>query len=279
MSSNLVFSGNLCSGKGASVNTKPLLSLIEHAQFQLALRIAEVRQVLKYGGSDRTPFQTKLASDLSKGPITTERSVFKPIKCHAKEGTFFCASMDISIPDAVRELLAYQIDLSFGFGLVPPVIFRNIPNYGTGSLQAWVDAPSAGSLRRNVGYDYHKNLNNPWLHRLVAFDVLIGNVDRHAGNWLVGNDLRVYSIDNGYAFPKRNDCRNIHSLALSGLIGQPVSEDTKELIMRIKEDKLISLMSSYGFKYQEPLGVIRRLRYLKNLKQWEPVGRLQLIAK
>jgi len=183
--------------------------------------------------------------------------------------------MDLMVPDAKRELLAYNIDLLCGFGLVPPVVWREIGHYGTGSLQAWVGVPSGGQWRRDFGYDYHQDTNNPWFHRLLAFDILIGNVDRHAANWLMDKLGRIYAIDNGYAFPKRNDCRFLSSLALKGLMGKPLSDDVKRILFSIPAEKLKNMVSDAGFRCREESGVLRRLNYLRKLQVWEPVGRVQ----
>jgi hypothetical protein len=115
------------------------------------------------------------------------------------------------------------------------------------------------------------------MHRIVAFDILIGNVDRHAKNWLMDTSGRVYAIDNGYAFPKRNDCRFISSLPLRGLVGQPLTNDVKQLLATISAEKVRSILNDVGFRCREDSGVLRRLNYLKTLVAWEPVGRVQPI--
>ena len=261
--------------EGGSVTTTPLLSIMDHARFQLVMRMSNVTQVMPYKGTDRAPYHVRLDTDLSIPPIYSDRCVFKPIRTHSKEGKYFRESMDIHVPDCKRELLAYNIDLLCGFGLVPPVVWREVGHYGIGSLQAWVGVPSGGQWRRDFKYDYHMDTGNPWFHRLLAFDILIGNVDRHAGNWLMDKQGRVYAIDNGYAFPKRNDCRFLSSLVLKGLIGKPVAEDTKRIIQGISAEKVKNTVLEVGFRCREESGVLRRLNYLKKLSVWQPVGRIQ----
>jgi hypothetical protein len=51
---------------------------------------------------------------------------------------------------------------------------------------------------RQARYDGEKDLA-----RASAFDVLVGNTDRHSGNWMLGKG-KISLIDNGLAFPTSN---------------------------------------------------------------------------
>lgn len=260
--------------RGCSVKATPLLSLNDHGRFQLAMRLSPITQIMKYNEKDRSPYQVRLNTDMDNPPVHSSRCVFKSQKANDREGKYFREAMDLAISTARRELLAYCVDLCCGFWLVPPVVWREIPGHGSGSLQAWTQAQSGSYWRHNLGYDYTRAENNPWMHRLVAFDILIGNVDRHAKNWLMDDKGRVYAIDNGYSFPKRNDCRFISSLPLKGLIGKPLSKDVKDLLNAIQVERLKKTLDDAGFRCREESGVLRRLNYLRGLQQWQPVGRV-----
>lgn len=268
---------NVLFDKGASIDTTPLLSLEDHARFQVAMRLGNIRQIMKYKDSDRAPYQVRLNSDMIIDPIHIDRCVFRPSKHFIKEGKYFSQSMDPAISTAQRELLAYQIDVLFGFGLTPPVVWKEVPRLGTGSLQAWVNAPSGVQCRNTFKYDYSIDTGNPWLHLLGAFDILIGNIDRHANNWLMDKSGKIYAIDNGYSFPKRNDCRFIYPLSLKGLIGKPVPDCVKRRLYSVQLEQLKELLNTMGFRCREESGVLRRFNYLKHLSKWEPVGRLKEI--
>jgi len=259
--------------KGCHVTVTPLLSDIDHARIQFALRFMPEVQLFRYNEKERAPLHVKLRSDFNPEPYHTDRAVYKQSRVLKKSGSTFNKFMDPMITDAQRELLAYHIDRAFGFDLVPPVVIRPVGKHGSGSLQSWVSCMSGGQWARDYGYDYKQNTNNPWMHRLAAFDILIGSVDRHAGNWLMDKEGRVFAIDNGYSFPKRTCMGGIKCLPLRGLQGVSVSDDTRKIISRIKEEDIFRIMHQYPFRCNEPFGVCRRLQYLKGLRVWQPIGR------
>ena len=85
------------------------------------------------------------------------------------------------------EVLAYEFDRKLGFNLVPETVER-VENGKKGSLQLYKKAG------RNVRA---KPLE---LDKQGVFDYLIRNTDRHDGNYLIGADGKVVSIDHGQSF-------------------------------------------------------------------------------
>ena len=47
--------------------------------------------------------------------------------------------------------------------------------------------------------------------RIALFDHVVGNLDRHSGNFLVDNDHRPVPIDHGLAFPLKNGEQGTHN--------------------------------------------------------------------
>lgn len=85
--------------------------------------------------------------------------------------------------------------------LVPPTVEYNHPTLGMGSVQKWVPGTDdAVDVHGDEKYD------GPRDHaRAAALDYLVGNTDRHLGNWLLGppdeetGDRKIWLIDHGYS--------------------------------------------------------------------------------
>ncbi len=95
-----------------------------------------------------------------------------------------------------REVGASDVARILGFSdLVPPTSFREHGGK-QGSLQQFVpNSPEAQTLPDHLMYDGDEDAS-----RAAVFDYLLGNSDRHDGNWLVNNGKLVL-IDNGLSFP------------------------------------------------------------------------------
>lgn len=74
---------------------------------------------------------------------------------------------------------------------------------GTGGRQTNDEAPhpNGGSLQRFIHDTSYDSLSPDATFRLGALDYLIGTMDRHPGNLLVGAQGKAYAIDNGYSLP------------------------------------------------------------------------------
>lgn len=96
-----------------------------------------------------------------------------------------------SIPpgtDLERELAAYLVNLELG-GLVdcPVVALRDDTPWGRAAVIEWKDRAAKGSSGADV----------------ALFDAIIGNTDRHSGNYLkTADDKRYIPIDHGLSFPE-----------------------------------------------------------------------------
>ena len=106
----------------------------------------------------------------------------------------FCSSCG-----AHREVAVYRIDQLLGFDLTPMTVFHDIDHEGdrlTGSTMYFVHGAARPS---DVGR------KKP--DRLRIFDAIIGNSDRHSGNWLVREDGSIVAIDHNRAFEYRPSTR------------------------------------------------------------------------
>ena len=84
--------------------------------------------------------------------------------------------------------------------MVPKTVIRDIGGK-TGSFQEFV---KGGKVARAIDDKTKRFGDGSDLARAVAFDTLIGNIDRHAGNWIVkGSNIKL--IDNGGSLPVRDD--------------------------------------------------------------------------
>lgn len=70
-----------------------------------------------------------------------------------------------------------------------------------GALIQWIDGETASELKVEPS-DIRQYLPQKY-EELSLFDHIIGNTDRHKGNWMIGNG-DVIPIDHGYAFPEEN---------------------------------------------------------------------------
>jgi|HubBroStandDraft_4_1064222.scaffolds.fasta_scaffold00070_38 hypothetical protein len=140
-----------------------------------------------------------------------------PVRKGVQEGTFFR-----------REVAASRVADALGMAdLVPVTAFRKEKGE-LGSAQHFIE-----------GAENAWGSKNPWdgkpdMERAAAFDYLIGNLDRHMGNWMtkdVGGHKKLGLIDNGLAFPSSyhdEDAGNQYILAKAHEDGLTVPQLPKD---------------------------------------------------
>jgi hypothetical protein len=94
-----------------------------------------------------------------------------------------------------REVAAYRLSEALGWALVPPTVLRDGP-LGEGSLQLFVQADFEQHYLTLLERGEHREQ----LQRICLFDLLANNADRKSGHCLLGEDGRIYAIDNGLTF-------------------------------------------------------------------------------
>jgi hypothetical protein len=96
----------------------------------------------------------------------------------------------------VREEAAYLVDRSLEFFLVPVAYVTEVDGERGAALHY---------VRGNIPPKNLKEYDVKWLEKAAVLDYILGNVDRHAGNWLTHPEdtTRPILIDNGLSFPTR----------------------------------------------------------------------------
>lgn len=238
----------------------------------MALRTGDESEIVGIGKGLHRPYRVIFKTGIDAPPMTTRQAVAKTVHS-VRESKRYCKSMDLKITGPEREILSFELDRLFGFDLVPPTIGRHVAKLGFASVQAWVDQPTAWEWTKK-SYDYREDKRNPWLHRLAAFDFIRGEIDRHANNFVMDPEHRVYAIDNGYAFVKGDDRRFMKSSAGKHLVGAPIHPSVLIEIRSIDEDAVARVLQGRGFVSGEGEGVLKRIRQLKRLDSWQKLGDL-----
>jgi len=145
---------------------------------------------------------------------------------------------------------------------------REVEPLGVGSVMAWVNQPLVIDWIKYNRYDYKEHPENPWLHKLAAFDFLTGQIDRHAANVILDCHGRVYAIDNGYSFVKGDDRKNLKCNMGRALVGKKVHPYVQEFVKHIDPYIVKDVMGTVDFHNDEVYGVIKRLNELKALRVW-----------
>ena len=103
-----------------------------------------------------------------------------------------------------REVAAYVLSESLGWGLVPETVARPDGPFGPGSVQRFVPEDGTShyfTLREDEAW-------HPVLMKLCAFDVVANNADRKSGHVLLAED-RLWAIDNGLCFNRHDKLRTV----------------------------------------------------------------------
>ena len=105
---------------------------------------------------------------------------------------------DYYLREAAASDLAEVLELD---DFVPTTTVREI-NGRLGSVQGYRNNDLHSAFDADDPFEY---LRRDFIGRVAAFDYLIGNQDRHYGNWLVSDSGRVVLIDHGLSLPEQNN--------------------------------------------------------------------------
>ncbi len=136
-------------------------------------------------------------------------AVFKTIDDRKGGVTQLQRSSEVNFQDSWQlEVAGYAVDRLIGLRMVPATVERTL-NGRTGSLQWWVQSAMSEAERRK------QNVTPPDLEawtrtyqKMVLFDQLIFNVDRHLNNVLVTQDFDLRLIDHSRSFRAWNELRD-----------------------------------------------------------------------
>jgi uncharacterized repeat protein (TIGR03843 family) len=104
-----------------------------------------------------------------------------------------------------REIAAYELSRALGWDLVPETVERADAPLGPGSLQRFVPADFSQHHFTLVEDEAHHDE----LRAICAFDIVANNADRKSGHCLLGEDGRVWAIDNGLCFHAEPKLRTV----------------------------------------------------------------------
>ena len=165
-----------------------------------------------------------------------------------------------------REVAAYLLSESVGWGLVPPTVLRDGP-YGPGSVQLFIDSDP----EQHYFNVYPRHADE--YRRIALFDVVANNADRKAGHCLLDDAGHMWSIDHGICFhaaPKLRtviwefagevipaiELADLRGLAGRLRLGQPLAAEFSKLLnedeVAAMRDRLESLISDGHFPNPEP---------------------------
>jgi len=101
-----------------------------------------------------------------------------------------------------REAAAYVVDRWMRhYGKVPPTVYRKMAGRN-GAMMWWLNGAQPAEDSEKAS-DISSKPRSKAYRRMAVLDNVLGNTDRHSGNWMVAAD-GVVPIDHGLCFPLRN---------------------------------------------------------------------------
>lgn len=175
----------------------------------------------------------------------------------------------------IREVCAYDVDEAFRFDLVPKTVFREIEGE-IGSHQQFIENAEMGGQLQFGGW---KELSPAVKEKFSFLDYIIGNEDRHGGNYLLeqisGTEYKLYAIDNGLSFGSpMYEFRNpfyldmLQSKSVSSIEG---IKDTLSEITYSKVSKLVVKLQQNGLGDDSIIDMLARINYIAKDKAKFPL--------
>lgn len=156
-----------------------------------------------------------------------------------------------------REVAAYLVCESLGWGFVPPTVLRQGP-HGLGSVQFFIHAQDGVHFFTIQDDDTYRQD----LKRLAAFDVIANNADRKAGHCLVDHDGRLWAIDNALAFHAEPKLRTVIWDFVGQLLPESMLADLQALQEIVGGDSQLDQALGQLLSEGEQVAFRRRLRRL-----------------
>ena len=123
-----------------------------------------------------------------------------------------------------REVAAYLVSETMGWGVVPPTVLRDGP-YGEGMLQQWIDVDPDADVVEMVNGD------DPRLRRVATFDAVVNNTDRKAGHLLPVPGGHLHAVDHGVTFSVEPKLRTV----LWAWEGEPFDDEELAALARVRD--------------------------------------------
>ena len=163
-------------------------------------------------------------------------------------------------PDGLyrREVAAYELSESLGWGFVPATVEIDEGPLGPGSLQLFVDADFEQHYFTLLEEEAHHRI----LKRMATFDVLANNADRKGGHCLIDEEGRIWGIDHGLCFHVQQKLRTV----IWDFAGQELHPDDQADVARLVEDGLPSTLTDL-LHPEECRALEKRARHLLETKR------------
>jgi uncharacterized repeat protein (TIGR03843 family) len=126
---------------------------------------------------------------------------------------------------AGREVAAYAVSETAGWGTVPPTVLRDGP-FGPGMCQLWIDVDEAADVVAML------RGSDPRLRPIALFDAVVNNADRKGGHLLPTETGRIFAVDHGVCFAATDKLRTL----LWNWAGEPLAGDESDLLRRLRSD-------------------------------------------
>jgi uncharacterized repeat protein (TIGR03843 family) len=137
-----------------------------------------------------------------------------------------------------REVAAYELSAMLGWDLVPLTVLRAEGPMGQGSLQQFVPA----DFEQHYFTLYETGAHTDELQAICVFDLLANNTDRKSGHCLLGEDGRIWGIDNGLTFHQEFKLRTVIWEFGGEPIPAPLLDDVSDLVDEGLSPPLIALL-------------------------------------
>jgi hypothetical protein len=199
----------------------------------------------------KSEIQMKVQKDLTTGAISNVKHLGGGVTptyvldVDGRKGVF--KTMDNR---ARKEFAAHEFDKMIGFGIVPPVVYREVDvgrgkGKEKGSVMHFVEGEIGSKYIAKGGKFKYLDMA-----KITAFDFIIGNQDRHPGNYVVDKNGKTWAIDNALTFWKSD---KIVSSTIPMVEDRPIPSAVKAGVKRLLanrpalEKRLNALMSSPVF--------------------------------
>lgn len=105
----------------------------------------------------------------------------------------------------LREVAAYILSDTLGWGLIPETVLRVDGPYGEGSLQLFIDA----DFTEHYFSLFEKSNLHDQFRMFALFDIIANNADRKSGHLLIDDTNHVWGIDQGLCFHAQPKLRTV----------------------------------------------------------------------
>ena len=165
-----------------------------------------------------------------------------------------------------RELAAWHLSETLGWGLVPLTVAREEGPYGEGSVQLFIPA----DFEQHYFTVREDERHHDRLRRICVFDLITNNADRKSGHCLLGEDGIVYAIDNGLCFHVDPKLRTVIWDFADEPLPPPILEDLRRLAAGGPPESVSTLIDD-----DERRALIKRTRALVKIGRFptDTVGR------